>query len=282
MLVDPGDRPGEVGVRPLLVRRGEDGGERLDELGGDAVVEADSPRWRPERVLVGVDAPEPVVLAFGQVAQAHAPVGSAHVHVGVLVVPQVPAEVEQRGRRRDDQVDQAGAGGEALDGLPVAAPRANASVGQAQGGDGAGLGVLGGREPGRLEGVEPARRTGQVPAEAQVVGQIADAVVREAEVPAGPGPGQYGAGGDVVVPAVREGEPEQNPAVVVDECGALAPHVVEPFVDLPVGAEAACRRGRTGQQIVDHPVGCPVRLVPLPGAVLDHHVLRSRSHDQRG
>ncbi|MFE2067555.1 methylenetetrahydrofolate reductase [Streptomyces sp. NPDC059467] len=36
---------------------------------------------------------------------------------------------------------------------------------------------------------------------------------------------------------------------MVDECGALAPHVVEPFVDLPVGAEAACRRGRTGQQI---------------------------------
>lgn len=49
-----------------------------------------------ERVLVGVDAPEPVVFAFGQVAQAHAPVGSAYVHVGVLVVPKVPAEVEER------------------------------------------------------------------------------------------------------------------------------------------------------------------------------------------
>ncbi|MFJ5535244.1 hypothetical protein [Streptomyces sp. NPDC093261] len=70
------------------------------------------------------------------------------------------------------------------------------------------------------------------------MGQITHAVVREANVPAGPCPGQYGAGGDVVGPAVLEGEPQQDPAVVVDECGALAPHVVEPFVGLLVGAEA--------------------------------------------
>jgi hypothetical protein len=109
VLVDAGDRPGKVSIRPLLIRRGQDGGERLDKLGGDAVIEADAPRRRSEGVLIGVDAPESVVLAFGQLAQAHAPVGSAHVHVGVLVVPQVPAEVEQWGEGR---VTGPGGGGE--------------------------------------------------------------------------------------------------------------------------------------------------------------------------
>lgn len=76
-------------------------------------------------------------------------------------------------RRGDEPVDQAGAAREVLDGLPVAAPRTHGSVGQAQGDDGTGLGVLGVREPGRLEGLEPARRAGQLPAEAQVLGEAA-------------------------------------------------------------------------------------------------------------
>lgn len=72
---------GEVGVGALLVRRGERGGEGGDELRRTGVVEADAPGRRAERVLVGVDAPQAVVLAFREVAEADLAVGSIQVGV---------------------------------------------------------------------------------------------------------------------------------------------------------------------------------------------------------
>ncbi len=95
MLGAVGDRTGEVGVRSLFVRCGERGGEGLDELGGGAVVEADAPGRRRERVFVGVDAPQAVVFAFGQVAEADPPVGGMNVRVAEVVVLEVPAQGEQ-------------------------------------------------------------------------------------------------------------------------------------------------------------------------------------------
>lgn len=85
VVVAPRDWPGEVGGRPLFVCRGEGRGERGNELGGDAIVEADAPGRRPERIAVGGDAPEPVVLAFGEVAQADLAVGSVDVDVADYV-----------------------------------------------------------------------------------------------------------------------------------------------------------------------------------------------------
>ncbi|NIY65571.1 hypothetical protein SMALB_3575 [Streptomyces malaysiensis] len=81
----------------------------MDDLGGDAVVEAGAPGRRAERIAVGVDAPESVVLAFGEVAQAHAPVGGVHEGVAEVVVPQIPAELEERG---EGGVADPGGGGE--------------------------------------------------------------------------------------------------------------------------------------------------------------------------
>lgn len=90
-----GKRAGKVAVWALPVRHGEGGGEGGDELRGRAVVEADAPgRWA-EGVLVGVDAPQSVVVAFGEAAEAGLAVGR-EVGVAEVVVVQIPAEVAQR------------------------------------------------------------------------------------------------------------------------------------------------------------------------------------------
>lgn len=80
-----GKRAGKVAVWALPVRLGEGGGEGSDELRGRAVVEADAPgRWA-EGVLVGVDAPQSVVVAFGEVAEADLAVGGREVGVADYV-----------------------------------------------------------------------------------------------------------------------------------------------------------------------------------------------------
>lgn len=64
-----------VGIRPVLVRLGERGGEGTDELCRAGIVEADAPSGRAEGVRIAVDAPETVVLAFGEVSETDLAVG---------------------------------------------------------------------------------------------------------------------------------------------------------------------------------------------------------------
>ncbi|KOT92723.1 hypothetical protein ADK87_35230 [Streptomyces sp. NRRL F-4711] len=91
-----GKRAGKVVVRSQPVCLGQDGGERGHQFGGCAVVEADAPgRWA-EGVLVGVDPPQPVVVAFREIAEADLAVGGREVDAADVVVAQIPAEGAQR------------------------------------------------------------------------------------------------------------------------------------------------------------------------------------------
>lgn len=99
---------GEDALGPLLVGRRQGRGEGGDEFGGALVVEADAPGGRAEAVLVGVDAPQPVVVAFGQVAEADLAVGGGDVGVAEVVVGEVPAEREEGFKGRVAGVGTAG------------------------------------------------------------------------------------------------------------------------------------------------------------------------------
>ncbi|KOV35655.1 hypothetical protein ADK58_02755 [Streptomyces sp. XY152] len=91
-----GERAGKVVVRALPVRLGQSGSEGGDELGGRGVVEADAPgRWA-ESVLIGVDAPQSVVVAFGEVTETDLAVGGREIGVAEVVMVQIPAEGAQR------------------------------------------------------------------------------------------------------------------------------------------------------------------------------------------
>ncbi|GGP40745.1 hypothetical protein GCM10010214_12670 [Streptomyces abikoensis] len=74
---------------------GEGGGEGGNEFGGGAVVEGRGPAYGAESIVVGADAPQAVVVSFGQVAQADPVVWCGDVGVAEVVVVQGPTKVAQ-------------------------------------------------------------------------------------------------------------------------------------------------------------------------------------------